>query len=596
MKDSFFVNKRSRGGSGNGNASERNTKTGASSQRRIGNPRKIANPTARRSTIKSTSGVGNKRQRSSGNESNDDSANDSDDNADLGAVDDMDLVGDRDKRIVDSDDETNNVDGRETAAMKRLRLAKKYIAKIKGEEEEMAPTEFDAQDIDSDLIAERLRDDVLQSKGKVYHKMANRLKDLDLNSEGRIRTFGGRKVHQLALTCVDVVSEDAAAGAGGVFIYSASKDGHIVKWDFSSGKKIHEFLGNRKITKKALKAFGEAKLKKNVGHRDQVLTLAISGDGKFLHRDAVSGLSFRYGTRSNQLYSCSYDRTIKLWNVDELSYIETLFGHQDRIESIDSLAYERCLTAGSRDRSVRLWKIVEESQLIFRGGGGGATEDDLKREVSDGILLASEVEQAKKDAKRQGASKFGTCIDVIAMLDEEHFISGTDNGVISLWNTGKKKPVFSRVQTHGTPKSSTTSTVAAASCNWITSIAVVRYSDLFASGSCDGFIRFWQVDKDKRSFQQTFEIPMIGFINSMRFFEAPTLLRTNTTEENMVIDQDEVELNPSAAKREAARKRATKGAPNNVLYLALATGQEHRLGRWWKVKEAKNQLHVITLS
>jgi ribosomal RNA-processing protein 9 len=43
------------------------------------------------------------------------------------------------------------------------------------------------------------------------------------------------------------------------------------------------------------------------------------------HRDAVSGLVFS-GGRSNQLYSCAYDRTIKLWNVDEMSYIETLYG------------------------------------------------------------------------------------------------------------------------------------------------------------------------------------------------------------------------------------------------------------------------------
>ena len=34
------------------------------------------------------------------------------------------------------------------------------------------------------------------------------------------------------------------------------------------------------------------------------------------------GLAFRKGT--NQLYSASHDRTVKLWNVEEKSYIETL--------------------------------------------------------------------------------------------------------------------------------------------------------------------------------------------------------------------------------------------------------------------------------
>jgi ribosomal RNA-processing protein 9 len=40
------------------------------------------------------------------------------------------------------------------------------------------------------------------------------------------------------------------------------------------------------------------------------------------HRDAVSGLRFRRG--HNQLYSASFDRTVKVWNVEELSYVETL--------------------------------------------------------------------------------------------------------------------------------------------------------------------------------------------------------------------------------------------------------------------------------
>jgi ribosomal RNA-processing protein 9 len=101
----------------------------------------------------------------------------------------------------------------------------------------------------------------------------------------------------------------------------------------------------------------------------------------------VSGLSFRQNT--HQLYSSSFDRSVKLWSVDEMTYIETLFvflslffflfktsfifcstlryGHQDKILSIDSLNKERCVTCGARDRSIRVWKIIEESQLIFQG-------------------------------------------------------------------------------------------------------------------------------------------------------------------------------------------------------------------------------------
>lgn len=43
------------------------------------------------------------------------------------------------------------------------------------------------------------------------------------------------------------------------------------------------------------------------------------------------------------------------------------FGHQDVITGLDSLSRECCVTAGGRDRTVRVWKIAEESQLVFHG-------------------------------------------------------------------------------------------------------------------------------------------------------------------------------------------------------------------------------------
>ena len=42
------------------------------------------------------------------------------------------------------------------------------------------------------------------------------------------------------------------------------------------------------------------------------------------------------------------------------------FGHQDAVTGIDSLLRERAVTCGN-DRTVRVWKVVEESQLVFHG-------------------------------------------------------------------------------------------------------------------------------------------------------------------------------------------------------------------------------------
>ena len=43
------------------------------------------------------------------------------------------------------------------------------------------------------------------------------------------------------------------------------------------------------------------------------------------------------------------------------------FGHQDFITGIDCLSRERPVTAGASDKTTRVWKIVDESQLVFHG-------------------------------------------------------------------------------------------------------------------------------------------------------------------------------------------------------------------------------------
>ncbi len=137
----------------------------------------------------------------------------------------------------------------------------------------------------------------------------------------------------------------------------------------------------------------KAKDKQYQGHLGSILTVKASEDGRYVvtggadrrlvihdaetlqpirqfshHRDSVTSIAFRRGT--NQLYSCSKDRTvshthaigdtfldqcyqsansvikIKVWSIGELAYVETLFGHQDECVDIDALAQERCMSVG----------------------------------------------------------------------------------------------------------------------------------------------------------------------------------------------------------------------------------------------------------
>lgn len=72
----------------------------------------------------------------------------------------------------------------------------------------------------------------------------------------------------------------------------------------------------------------------------------------------MSCLTFRQGT--SELFSGSFDRTVKIWNAEDRAYISTLFGHQSEVLTIDCLRKERVLTVG-RDRSMQLWKVSSTS-------------------------------------------------------------------------------------------------------------------------------------------------------------------------------------------------------------------------------------------
>ena len=81
---------------------------------------------------------------------------------------------------------------------------------------------------------------------------------------------------------------------------------------------------------------------------------------------------------------------IKLFDLSAMGYIETLFGHQDCIHGVDALRKETAVSVGGRDRTIRYWKVIDETQLVFRGGGKSAL-----REVLEGGLEGLEEDEGK---------------------------------------------------------------------------------------------------------------------------------------------------------------------------------------------------------
>ncbi|XP_074601446.1 U3 small nuclear riboprotein factor 55K isoform X2 [Brevipalpus obovatus] len=397
--------------------------------------------------------------------------------------------------IASSEDEIE-----ETAKDKRLRLAKKYLQEIEDQERERLQDDDGVEE----AVSSRMRMAVLEKSNKLIKKAARTFTNVRLED---IRFI--KNVHRLPITSLAISSDNK-------YIFSVSKDGSITKCCFETGKKLSVQPG---IKKNSGTSHGHVKAIQSIvissdsrllatGCEGSIICLWNPNDLSFIHsfrghKAAVNGVIFRRS--SHTLYSCSSDRTVKVWNCDDLCYVETLFGHQDKVTSIDCGIRERPVSCGGGDQSVRVWKVVEQSQLVLQGHTGS--------------------------------------IDCVRYITEDHFITGGDDGIIAIWSTLRKKPLFSHPSAHGHDRSVP---------NWITCIATLFNTDVFASGSKDGLIKIWKCSSNFDRFSLLFTIPVIGFVNHLQF-------------------------------------------SLDGLHLIAAVAREHRFGRWWSIREAKNCIMDIPL-
>jgi WD40 repeat protein len=106
----------------------------------------------------------------------------------------------------------------------------------------------------------------------------------------------------------------------GATIVAAGRCGQIYLWDISNEE-------NTIRAKVIIK-----------GHEDAVSTIAYSPDGQYL----ASG---------------SHDKTVKLWNVSDLSCKTVFTGHTSHVRSVCCSPSGKILASGSFDFSVRLWSV-----------------------------------------------------------------------------------------------------------------------------------------------------------------------------------------------------------------------------------------------
>nr|OQO24498.1 hypothetical protein B0A51_11694 [Rachicladosporium sp. CCFEE 5018] len=522
----------------------------------------------------------------------------------------------QDANVSDSEDEDLKD---EDPAAKRVRLAEQYLANT--QKELLDDGGFDAADVDRENLrlrmGQRLQEDTAESKGKLYRLIAD---ELDWSGANQVQFRADTK----SVTGVAVA---------GRYLYTVTQDRALVKWELpANASSGDENEASRRLSRKPRKIlFTRGKKKCTNHHEKAILCVAASQDGKFVatggldnrliiwdpatlkplkvftgfardngHRDSVISLAFRRGT--NQLFSASKDRTVKIWSLDELAYVDTLFGHQDEVVDVSVLAQETCVTVGARDRTARFWKVLDESQLVFRGGGAGASKSKFPKDKKSDIPF-------EERPYNEGS------MDRVACIDDDTFVTGSDNGSLSLWNIHKKKAVFTYPLAHGLePPQSLEERSAELDISqsldaegpmildpqprWVTAMAAIPFSNVFVTGSWDGHVRAWRISADRRR---------IELLGSLATSSEPADVEDDASELWREAQLNPMELDePMQVQTHSEGSAQLNGVVNDLafvdrddpgksgVYVVAAIGTSHRLGRW-KSFAGKNGAVLFTV-
>ncbi|KII65987.1 Guanine nucleotide-binding protein subunit beta-like protein [Thelohanellus kitauei] len=165
-------------------------------------------------------------------------------------------------------------------------------------------------------------------------------------------------------------------------------------------------------------------MKRLCGHNHIVSDICLSKDGGFV-------------------ISSSWDKLIKLWDIEKGIVKTVLHGHTNDVMSVAFSSDNRQIVSGSRDRTVRLWNTLGHQKFVFQENGHTDCVSAVLTKPSDnGILVISagydglgKVWGLKPAGLRQNLRGHRMAINSISLSPNFSMLaSGGKDGQILIWN------------------------------------------------------------------------------------------------------------------------------------------------------------------
>ena len=157
-----------------------------------------------------------------------------------------------------------------------------------------------------------------------------------------------------------------------------------------------------------------------IGHGNAISSLAISSNGKLL----VSG---------------SWDRKIKLWNLETRELLRTFTGHSDDVESVAISPDNQTIVSGSYDKTIKIWNL-QTGKLIrtlnssdnVRSVAISPDGQTVATSSGDGKIMIWQLNTGKLKIPLAAHNKAVT--SVAFSPDGKILASSSEDGTIKLWD------------------------------------------------------------------------------------------------------------------------------------------------------------------
>ena len=181
--------------------------------------------------------------------------------------------------------------------------------------------------------------------------------------------------------------------------------------------------------------------------------------------------------------SCSWDKTIKLWDLTTYQCISTLTGHENTVRHIIQLKNGK-IASSSGDKTIKIWDFKKNECTLTLKGHDSTVHSLIQ--LNDGKLASCSSDKTIRlwdiRANKCTFTHFGheNSVNCLVQLSEYKIASASDDKTIKIWNF-KNNYLIHTIYAHDNP----------------IFCLILLQDGRIASGSGDYTIKLWDLEKDE---------------------------------------------------------------------------------------------------